>query len=182
MNLMKKLNLAFDLALDVMATLAAIILIFIMVCVCMDALGRYFFNHPFIWVTQITEYSLLYITFLGSAWLLRREGHVMMEIVVSRLSRGVQAILGIISSLIGVFIYVFFLWYGVVVTWDHWQRGIFDPTILQFPKAPVIAIIPIGSFFLIVQFVRRAYKFYLLWRDVRTAAVGPEGRSSLLGV
>ena len=132
-----------------------------MVCVCFDALGRYFFGYNISWVTEITEYSLLYITFLGAAWLLRQERHVTIEIVLSVMNTRSQIILLIITSIFCAFIYKIVFVYGVIVTYDHWSRGIYDPGTLKFPKAAIIAIIPIGSLMLIIQFLRRAYKAYL---------------------
>lgn len=159
---MGKLGLFFDRALEVMATLASLVLIFVIIIVVADALGRYFFGFYIIWVTLISEYSLLYITFLGGAWLLREEKHVMVELVTGQLAKKKQALLGIITSLIGAIVYTFLLSYGVIVTVDHFQRGIYDPGILRFPKAPIILIIPVGSFFLVVQFLRRAWRGYRL--------------------
>ena len=161
-NGMGKLGFVFDRALEVMAILASLVLIFVIVIVVADALGRYFFGFYIIWVTLISEYSLLYITFLGGAWLLREEKHVSVELVTDHLGKRTQAMLGIITSLIGVIVYTFLFSYGMIVTVDHFQRGIYDPGILRFPKAPVILIIPIGSFFLVVQFLRRAWNRYRL--------------------
>jgi len=87
MRILKKLEALFDYCLNIMAVTAAIILAMIIVLVSADALGRYFFNQPILWVPEITEYSLIFITFLGSAWLLNKEGHVMMELALNHLNK-----------------------------------------------------------------------------------------------
>lgn len=156
---MKKLLSIFDRALDVMAFLAAVILIFIMVSVCLNVILRYFFNEPLIWVNQITECFLLYITFLGSAWLLRNEGHVKVDILLNHLSSKALAFLGIISSVIGIIVSVILTFFGFSLTWYFYHKGLYTPTILELPLSLIIIIIPIGSFMLIVQFIRRFCNF-----------------------
>jgi TRAP-type C4-dicarboxylate transport system permease small subunit len=118
---------------------------------------RYFLNQPLQWIIEITEYALLYITFLATAWLLKREGHVTVDVILNRLGKRTQSFLGIFSSVIGIIVSSCLIWYGVEVAWDHFQRGIYNPTVLEFPKAPIIAIIPLGSLVLLFQFLRRAY-------------------------
>lgn len=165
MRILKKLETLFDYCLNIMAIIAAIMLAMIIVLVSADALGRYFFNQPILWVTEISEYSLIFITFLGSAWLLKKDGHVKMEVVLNYFNKATQAILGIISSLIGVVTYTFFVWYGTLTTWRYFETGYFRPTVLEIPFAPIAAIIPIGSVFLVVQFLRRTLKYYELWKE-----------------
>lgn len=171
MKLLAKCEKIFDALLNIMATLAAVILILVVILVSVDSLGRYFFNITISWANEVSEYSLLYITFLGSPWLLRKEGHVMMEIITTRLSKPVRAIFGVISSLIGAVTYIFFLWFGTAVTIHYYQTGYFRPTNLELPLASIIAIIPIGSLFLLIQFCRRAMTFYKQWKNEKTPEV-----------
>ena len=155
----------FDAILNVFAFLSALLLAFIMLSICLEVIMRYFLNRPLVWVIEMSEYALLYITFLGTAWLLRREGHVTVDILLVRLNPKNQAALGFFSSIIGIIISLVFIWYGSDVAWDHYQRGVFKPTVLQFPTAPILAIIPIGSVILAMQFIRRGYLFLQKWRE-----------------
>jgi C4-dicarboxylate transporter DctQ subunit len=155
----------FDGILNVFALLSALLLAFIMLSICLEVVMRYFLNRPLVWVIEMSEYALLYITFLGTAWLLRREGHVTVDVLLVRLNPKSQAALGLFSSIIGIAISLVLIWYGSEVTWDHYQRGIFKPTVLQFPTAPILAIIPIGSMILAMQFIRRGYLFLRKWRE-----------------
>jgi len=61
-------------------------------------------------------------------------------------------VLGIIVSFV-------FVWYGALTTYDHFVHGIYESAVMEMPIAPVLAIIPIGSFFLLAQFVRRGMKY-----------------------
>jgi len=159
MKILTKFVSIYDRTIDIVAIMAVVILVFVLLSVCAEVFMRYFFNSPLIWVVEVSEESLLYIAFLGTAWVLKKEGHVTMDIVLNRVEHRTQALLGIISSIIGVGICLVLTWYGAKVTWEHWLRGIYQATTLNIPNAYVLVIIPIGSFLFFIQFLRRTYKY-----------------------
>jgi C4-dicarboxylate transporter, DctQ subunit len=156
---MKKLLTIFDRTMDFMAFLAGVILIFIMLSVCGEVILRDFLNAPQMWVTQVTECLLLYITFLGSAWLLREEGHVKVDILLSHLKPRTGALLGIIGSLIGVIVSLVITICGSTLTWHYFLKGMYTPTVMEIPLAAILVIIPFGSLMLLIQFIRRTCRF-----------------------
>jgi len=156
---MRKLFAILDRVMNAMIFLAGLILVFIMLSVCMDVIMRYFINRPQIWVTEVIECLLLYITFLGSAWLLREEGHISVDVLVNRVGPKTGALLGIISSVIGLFVSFILAWYGFRLTWDFFQRNIYTPTAMEIPVSAIIVIIPVGSLVLFLQFARRTITF-----------------------
>jgi TRAP-type C4-dicarboxylate transport system permease small subunit len=159
LNMLKRLEKIFDSILVLLSVISGIIFIFIMSSVCIDVVMRYFINRPMKWVIEISEYLLVYMTFLGTAWVLRQDGHVTVDILTVRLNPKFRVIVGIISSLIGVLVCLIIVWFGTIETWDNFERGVRIPSILEFPKAPLLAVIPFGSFFLMIQFIRRAFGF-----------------------
>jgi TRAP-type C4-dicarboxylate transport system permease small subunit len=152
---MKTLMAWFDRIVDGMIFLAGVILVFIMLSVCLEVILRYFLNRPQMWVTEVTEVLLLYITFLGTTWLLRQEGHVKVDIILNRLKPKTLALLGILSSAIGFFVSITLTISGFQLTWDYLQRGIYTPTAMEIPVSIIIVIIPVGSLMLLIQFIRR---------------------------
>ncbi len=167
MEAISKLGRVFDFAIDKMARLGDVILIFLMLSVCADVILRYFFNRPQAWIVEISEYLLLYITFLGAAEVLKNEGHVIVDILVARATPRTRATLGIISSVIGTFVCLVIFWFGTVETLDIFKRGVPNPSVLEFPKAPLVAIIPFGTFFFMIQFIRRTFGFMKSFRESR---------------
>ena len=157
MNFLVNIGRILDKIMEIFAFLAGLILAFILLSVCLEVFMRYFLNRPLQWVVELTEYALLYITFLGAAWLLKRGGHINVDIFLSLLSSRTRAGLKIFSSLIGIIVSFCLVWSGFAVSWEHFQDGIYNITLLEFPKAPLLAIIPIGSLILLAQFIRRAY-------------------------
>jgi FtsH-binding integral membrane protein len=45
-------------------------------------------------------------------------------------------------------------WYGTVVTWGQYQRGVMDIQVVDMPKYLILIIIPLGFLFLVGQFFR----------------------------
>ena len=146
MKLLTKLTSIFDRTNDLLAFFAVILLTFIMISVTYEIIIRQFLNLTILWMFEIKEYALIYITFLGAAWLLRREGHVKMDLLLNYLKPRTQEIFNIITSVVGAIICVVLVWYGIRVTWSSFQTGYYMPTILEAPRWPIVGIIPVGSF------------------------------------
>ncbi len=138
-----------------MAGTAILLLVLITLSVCLEIVMRYFFNRPQVWVVELTEYALLYITFLGAAWVLKTDGHVQVNLLVSRLGERWQRRFKIFSSLVGLLVSLTLTVFGAIVTWDHYLRGVYKPTLLEFPSWLVLISIPLGSLFLTTRFFVR---------------------------
>ena len=162
MRLKKGTNII-DCLIDLLAWLGGILIILTMFGVCIDVVLRYFFSRPIFWMVEVTAYSLLYITFLGAAWLLKREGHVKMDLVLTRLKPRAQATLNVITSIFGIIICLVLVWWGVKVTWEHFQEGYYIRSLINYPTWILIAIIPVGSFLFFIQFLRRTYGYMREW-------------------
>lgn len=145
----------FDQLLNVLAILAGIIVSFITIAVCVGIVSRYVFNYPISWVVEICEYGLLYITFLVAAWVLMQEQHVSVDLVYGRLSPRNQSIASIFTSLAAAIVFLIITFYGFKVTKHQFDTKYFTPTILEAPKFAVTLIIPVGSFLLLIQIIRK---------------------------
>lgn len=134
------------------------ILCFVTILVNVDVLLRYFFNAPIIWATEISEAAILYVTFLGTERVLRSDSHVKVDILISRISERKRMALEIASSAIGLMVSIILTIFGALVTWDYYVRSIYNPSATELPLAPVIAVIPFGSFLLSVEFCSKIIK------------------------
>lgn len=159
MKLTSKFSAGFDGIVVSLAVLAAALCVLLMLGVSINVVLRYFFDKPLLGMETVSEYFLLWLTFLGTAWVLKRGKHVRIDIAVNRLNPKTQAELNIILSIIGAVIFLFITWYGAIACWDYIQRGVWLPQILRPRKGIVWAIVPIGSFVLAIQFLRNAYGY-----------------------
>ena len=154
-QLSTKITSIYERILDISGVLAGVLIVAIMLAVSVDVVCRYFFYSPIVGVDEISATFLLYITFLSAAWLLRREGHIRIDILFNRLKPKAQARLDIITSVIGAILSLILVWYGTLATLDAWSRGVVYPTVLEIPRASSMVIIPVGGFLLFLQFLRR---------------------------
>lgn len=159
MKLWSKIINVIDKIVDFGASLAAWLLGFMMVLITTEIITRYFFNKPITWSVEVTEYGILWVTFLSTAWVLKKGGHVVTDLVLDRVNLRTRRILNIFTSIVATGACLVFTFYAVKVTLDMYQRGLHLATVLK-PLAwiPYI-IIPAGSTLLSIQFLRRTYGF-----------------------
>jgi TRAP-type C4-dicarboxylate transport system permease small subunit len=146
----------------VMAWVAAACILFMMLAICYSVILRYFWNKPVPWIVEVSSYLMLYITFLGTAWLQRQDGHVEVDLFLSKLKPRVRALLRAITSLGGVAVGFILTWKGAAVTFDFYQRGVTMMGILSTPQCLLLAIIPVGGFFLLIEFLLRIWRSSLI--------------------
>ena len=154
----------FDCILNGLLFIAGCCLVFIIATVCIDVILRDLFNAPIQWVFEVAEYLLLVITFFSAAWVLRDEGHVDLDILTNQLPTRVQYLLKLITSAMGVFLCAVLAYFSAVCSLYLYKRGIYYPTLLEMPKAPVICVLVLGFLLLFIQFIRRTRKYYFLWK------------------
>ena len=165
--LAKKIVNIFDRTLDLMGVAAVILLVFTMLSIVYQIVTRFFFGRGAVEVLEFTEYSLLFITFLTAAWLLRKEQHVTMDLVINWLQPKNRAIINVITSILSGILFFLIAWFGMLVTLARYETSAVMPTLLRPPVWPIMLIIPLGSFLFSIQFFRRGYGFLLSWRELR---------------
>ena len=142
-----------DKILTVTSVLTGFLLLFITFSISYTIFARALGFAGMISVVQFTEYSLLWSTLMGSAWVLKRNKHVTVDLIVGNLRPKVKAYFHLIHSVIGAAVCGVMCWYGTVVTWGQFQRGIIDVQVVDIPKYLVLIIIPIGFLLLTLQFI-----------------------------
>jgi C4-dicarboxylate transporter DctQ subunit len=158
---MERFVKTWDRIIDVVVVLAGILLWSQMIIVNIEVVSRYF-GHPTTWVTETASLLILWIPFMVAAWVLRNEGHVRMDLVLDRFSPSSKAMVNFITSLIGVVVMLIVAVAGVMTTIG--SIGYNTPTTLMLPKAPLIAIIPVGGFMFAIQFSLRAITNFNGWK------------------
>lgn len=165
MKFFKRLNKFFDRTVDVLVLFSGFLLLFSMLSVSLSVIARYFFGYTTTWVLEINEFALLYITFLGAAWVLRRERHVIMDIVIQRLNFRSQHIINLTTSILCSCVCLCIMWFGVRLVWQHIQAGRMLTEGLRLPSAVILFVIPFGFLLLFIQFLKRAYGFWLILKQ-----------------
>ena len=146
----------FNRILDIGRILGMGMIIFSMLAICVHVAMRYIFNYPINWVIDVSTIFIFLMTFLGSAWLLREEGHVSLDLLLSHITSRNWVLIQFINSLLCAAVCAVITGYGVVETVSIWKLDIYMDMPLAPPKWPIIIIVPLGCFLLFIQFLRRA--------------------------
>lgn len=142
----------------VLVFIASLLMAGLMIIVCVDLTLRYFFNSPLLWGTEVTEILLLYITFLGMAWVFREDGHVVIDVFTSQVTGRKKKILNGVSYFLVGIVAAVLVYYGFYTVYDHFRRGVFNPTVIETPIWLIIVVIPIGSVPLFLEVLIKVWK------------------------
>ena len=164
LKMRKRVTTIFERTISLAAVASGILVVFVTIMICTDVLLRYFFDRPLKGVIELAGYGLLYITFLGTAWLLQREGHVKMDIVLNRLKPRNQALINAMTSILVAMCCLCVTWYGAQNAWEYFLTGFYEVTQLSLPVFHLSAIVALGFFLLFIQFLRRSYGYMERWR------------------
>lgn len=130
------------------------VILFLMLSTCCMIVARTFFNHHIRGLFEITEYCIVLIPFLGAAWLLEKNGHVSIDVIVNMFSPKIQGILAKISFMLGALTSGVLLVYGTQITWRLFLLGTKANKELSIPHWLLLLIVPISFFSLTLTFIR----------------------------
>lgn len=134
---------------------AAVLLGLVAVLVALDVVLRNLGFGTLPWIVEISEYSLPVATFLTAPWLLYRNEHVRIEVLVASLPRAVARGVDALADLFGLAVSLALAWYGLRIIAD--SRGINALIIktLVFPEWWLFVPLPVGAALLALEFGRR---------------------------
>ena len=139
----------------VLAAVAGGLILAMSLWITYDVLARYFFDVASPWSFDLSEYSLVWITFLGAPWVLLQDRHVRIEILVDVLPVPAQRALGVAVSVIAIGVCVVLTWRTGIAAVEYFRNDIMMPRIWRIPRIWPYAVVPIGSALLACAFVVR---------------------------
>ena len=99
---------------------------------------------------------LVYLTFVGAAWLQREGGHTSDDSIVALLPPWVDWTARRLGWVLAIITCGLLTWYGTLATWENYSRNTYDFFKLpNFPIFYVYLIIPIGSLLWLIQLLRK---------------------------
>ncbi|UCF93329.1 MAG: TRAP transporter small permease [Desulfobacterales bacterium] len=138
---------------ETLAAVAGLLLVFIIFSICLSIALRTLNLQAPLWSVQFNEYSLLWITFLGGAWLLSKRRHVSLDILSRRLGDRGLARLNVFHAVLGLLVCGALTWISGAVTWDHFRRGVIDVRAVDVPKHWILAVVFVGFLLLALRFL-----------------------------
>ena len=133
-------------------------LVMMIVIIFIEVIGRYVFNHPFLWTNELAQYWFAATAMLVGAWLISTDSHVRVDILYQRFSVKKRAIADVVT-------FIFFLAFAGGLLWASIPATIHSISVSETsasgwnpPLYPIRALVPLGVFLLltagIVKFAR----------------------------
>lgn len=157
---MKAINRIIDVCINVLSGIAAVALGFLLVGICYSTFSRFLFNKPITSLVEYSTYSLIYITFLSAPQILKARGHIYIDIITNMLPKKGNSILGMGVNFIGAVISGVVFYYGSLVVKDNYLFKVKVMDSMGTPQYLLTMVVPIGMFFLTIQFIRNLYVDY----------------------
>jgi C4-dicarboxylate transporter DctQ subunit len=145
---------ALDRVCTLLAVVSGLIVVFVTFSIGYSILSRAMGLPSAIWVIQFNEYALLWMTFLGTAWLLSQKKHISVHIILQRLSEKNKKIFAVIHALMGTLLCGVLCWFTTFTTIEKIGRNVIDVQAVDIPIGYVLMVIPLGFLLLFLQFVR----------------------------
>ncbi len=174
---MRKITTIFDHAINILAYMAGVLVVFIMLTIGAEIIVRKLLGFSIIWAVEYSEHAILFITFLSVAWLVRKNMHIKIDVLTDSLNPNGQAWLNATTSAIGTALCLFIAYRSAFTVWDVWQRHVYTTTTQEVPMAPLLGVICVGSLLLAIEFSRAAYG-HLKTRAVTTVKT-KDGRGDI---
>jgi len=154
---MEKINKVIDFCMKILSMIAAVALGFLLLGICYSTLSRVAFNKPLTNLVEYSTYSLMYVTFFGAPEILKKKGHINLDIITTMISDRANSVLSMIVNIVGALISAVITYYGGLVAIDNFINNIKIMDSMGTPQYLLTATIPIGMFFMTIQFIRNFY-------------------------
>lgn len=142
----------FDSVLNILTYLIGIMVVLQVVSITADVIIRFLFGFSITSIIAFNEWSMVYITFLGFAWLQREGGHVNMDILIINFSEKKRILFEIFGNILGMFVSIIMVLFGTKVFLAQVIENTYDYFKLPgFPIAIVTLAIPLGCLLLLIQ-------------------------------
>lgn len=139
-------------------SVAAGILIAMMFLTAADVLLRYIFNRPLTGALELTEFMMVSIVAFSAAYCVYLKGHVRVELVISRFSTRVQAVMNSITYLLSLGLFSLITWQGFL-----YIKAILNDkltsAVLLVPIFPFVAILAFGFIVFVLMLLVDCIKF-----------------------
>lgn len=135
--------------------IAALILFLFIILATAQVIARYVLNTPLAWIEEVSVIMLIWMTFIGSAWLVRKDQHIRVETLDEFASPRFRLIAYTVYDIISI-VFLILLAVGGYHLIDNMR---FDRTpALRIPYSYIVAIVPVMSVLMAFYFCHAIYK------------------------
>ena len=135
----------------VAGVVAAFLIAVAIAIVCQMVVIRYALQQSAAWQTEVVTFSLVAATLLGSPWVMKKRGHVAVELVTSYADPAAQRIMRILADLVVMIFALIMFWEGLELTLEAYEGGWTTDSIYEFSIWIPYSSMPIGFGLLALQ-------------------------------
>ena len=164
--MLQKLVKNWDRFLDGTGFAAGILMVLIMVLVTVSVLLRYTVSSPIEGSEEVSGYMILYATFIGAAWVLKRGGHVSVDVFMDLFGAERKGFVNCITSFISFLMFLLLFERSLMAAVDYYQRGtVLFYSVLRMRIHLLYWPIVFGSLLLCIECPRQVWKYWNLSRE-----------------
>jgi TRAP-type C4-dicarboxylate transport system permease small subunit len=138
-----------------LAILSGISVVLITLLICWEVFMRAVLHSGQGWVTEFSENLLVFMVFLGAAWVLQKDGHVSVDILYFNLKANNKRVLDIVISVIGLSVCLVMMVRCIGFTIDNIQRGMLQIKTIAWPVGIMFSVMSFGFFLLCIEWIRK---------------------------
>lgn len=120
-----------------------------------DTIMRYFFARPTIWSVELNEVFLVFITLLAGAELVKKDQHIQMDLLYTRLPGSAQRGSRILISMVGFLLCAGLFWLGLKTTISTYQGKVYAAGAFRLPLWILYGMIPLGMSWMSLEYLLR---------------------------
>lgn len=144
----------YDAVVTLMAVIAGAALVWLMVAIVWSVTMRNLGMQPHAWLFTSTEYGVFYMTMLGAPWLVRKRGHVHIELVTAALPNALRQIVSRSVALGCVVVCGWLAWRGFLLVETNIARNDFDVRAYFYPRWLLTIAFPVSFGLMALEFGR----------------------------
>lgn len=139
-------------------TISVIFLILLFFTVLYEVLARSVFGKPTIWANEFVSYFLVSAAYIGSSHTLRKNKHLIIDLLLLKLSKKKKLLLECIANFISLIFCILVVFYGFKLVQISYLLGVVSVSELRIPLWIPKLIIPFSFLLLSLEFLFRIKK------------------------
>ncbi|GAE25942.1 hypothetical protein JCM9140_1965 [Halalkalibacter wakoensis JCM 9140] len=143
----------FDVTVSSLSFTGTVWIAILMIIIVSDVIGRGLFNSPIQGVPEIVKNSIVGLTFLQLAHVLREGRHIRTTVLYDRVNDRFKKVLDFSANIAGMIIFSLIFYATIRPAIQAYELGTFEGNIVRIPTFPTYLLILIGSLFMFLQFL-----------------------------
>ena len=144
---------AFNRLIQALQVVGQVVLAFMVVTICYDAVMRYVFAAPTSWSLEVNTFLIVYIAVMTAADVQRTDSHIRITFFTDKFGAGWQRALRALVGVVGAVFCAIMAWRGGLITLQAWDYGERVSSSFGTPMVLPYAMLPIGFGALSLRFL-----------------------------